>query len=139
MKTRKTLLAALTGALAIGAAAFAAMPAHADLPPPARRWKSEIPSCGCCGGWVKHMQAAGFTVKVHDIEDVQPVKTASGVPDALGSCHTAKVGGYVVEGHVPAKDVLRLLAEKPKATGLSAPECRRTRPAWIWGPASPTT
>lgn len=139
MKTSKTLLAALTGALAIGAAAFApVMPAHADPVAAGQEvevWKS--PSCGCCGGWVKHMQAAGFTVKVHDIEDVQPVKTASGVPDALGSCHTAKVGGYVVEGHVPATDVLRLLAEKPKATGLSAPGMPADAPGMDMGTGQP--
>lgn len=82
-------------------------------------WKS--PSCGCCGGWVDHMRAAGFTVKVHDVENMDIVKKVKGVPDALGSCHTALIGGYVVEGHVPAQDVRRLLAERPRAKGLSAP------------------
>ena len=82
-------------------------------------WKS--PSCGCCTGWVKHMQASGFEVKTHDVEDVDPVKRANGVPEPLHSCHTATIGGYVLEGHVPAADVRRLLAERPKATGLSVP------------------
>lgn len=122
MKIKKTILAAAAGALTLGAVAFA-VPAMTSTPAAAQQevevWKS--PSCGCCGGWVSHMRAAGFTVKVHEIEDVQPVKTASGVPDALGSCHTSKVGGYVVEGHVPARDIRRLLAEKPIAKGLAVP------------------
>jgi len=82
-------------------------------------WKSR--SCGCCTGWVKHMEAAGFTVKTHDVEDVDPVKQANGVPEPLHSCHTATVGGYVIEGHVPADDVKRLISEHPKAKGLSVP------------------
>ncbi len=82
-------------------------------------WKD--PSCGCCEGWVKHMQAAGFDASVQDVANLQAVKAAKGVPDALQSCHTATVGGYVIEGHVPAADVRRLLAERPRAKGLAAP------------------
>src|SRR4051794_26636720 len=82
-------------------------------------WKSK--SCGCCTGWVKHMEASGFEVKTHDVEDVDPVKRANGVPEPLHSCHTATVGGYVIEGHVPAEDVKRLISEHPKAKGLSVP------------------
>jgi hypothetical protein len=82
-------------------------------------WKS--PTCGCCGRWVKHMEAAGFQVEVTDIDNVEPIKTANGVPLTLASCHTALVGGYVVEGHVPASDVRRLLSEKPSILGLTAP------------------
>lgn len=82
-------------------------------------WKDA--TCGCCDGWVKHMKAAGFEATVHDVTDLQAVKAAHGVPDALQSCHTAVVDGYVVEGHVPAADVRRLLAERPRAKGLSAP------------------
>lgn len=67
------------------------------------------------------MQVAGFEVKVHEVEDVEPIKEAKGVPEPLESCHTAVVDGYVIEGHVPAADVKRLLAERPKAKGLSAP------------------
>ncbi len=80
-------------------------------------WKSE--SCGCCGGWVDHMREAGFTVEVHDVGDMQPIKQAKGVPDPLGSCHTAIVDGYVVEGHVPAADVRPRLAARPAANGLT--------------------
>lgn len=82
-------------------------------------WKS--PSCGCCGGWIDHMRAAGFSVVVHEVDDVTPIKIARGVADDLTSCHTAMVDGHVVEGHVPAEDVRRLLAEGPAGVGLAAP------------------
>jgi hypothetical protein len=75
-------------------------------------------SCGCCGAWVDHMRHAGFRVEVRDADDLEPVKTRLGIPYGKGSCHTAEVGGYFVEGHVPATDVRRLLAEKPDAKGL---------------------
>lgn len=79
------------------------------------------PNCGCCGAWVAHVKAAGFPVEVIEIADVAPLKVKLGVPDALTSCHTAEVGGYVVEGHVPAEAIKRLLAERPRATGLAVP------------------
>jgi hypothetical protein len=78
-------------------------------------------TCGCCKNWVEHMRHAGFTVVVHDTDDVQPVKDESGVPTALRSCHTALVGKYVIEGHVPAPDVRRLLRERPAVAGLAVP------------------
>ena len=78
-------------------------------------------SCGCCGIWVDHMRKAGFTVEVHDIDNLSPVKERVGLPYGMGSCHTAEVGGYFVEGHVPAVEVQRLLAEKPAAKGLAVP------------------
>ncbi|WP_048441024.1 DUF411 domain-containing protein [Caenimonas sp. SL110] len=79
------------------------------------------PECGCCGAWVDHLKASGFVVKVHETADTAPVRKRHGIPDALGSCHTAVVGGYGVEGHVPAADIKRLLLEKPSAAGLSVP------------------
>jgi len=79
------------------------------------------PSCGCCGKWVEHMKASGFPVVIHHTENVAAHKARLGVPPAMGSCHTAEVGGYLVEGHVPAADVKRLLAEKPRARGLVSP------------------
>jgi len=82
-------------------------------------WKT--PTCGCCGKWVRHMEAAGFRIESTDVDNVDPVKTANGLPLKLASCHTALVGGYVVEGHVPAADVRRLLREKPAILGLAAP------------------
>ena len=79
------------------------------------------PTCGCCGLWVEHMKAAGFQVKDEIIDDMSAIKQEYGVPAHLSSCHTAIVDGYVVEGHVPASDVMRLLAEKPNAIGVAAP------------------
>ena len=79
------------------------------------------PSCGCCAKWVDHMRDAGFEVKVNNTSDVYPIKQKYGLPRGMGSCHTAIVDGYVIEGHVPANDVQRLLAEKPIARGLAVP------------------
>ena len=78
-------------------------------------------TCGCCGAWVDHMRAAGFNVDVRDVDDLDSVKRRVGIPFGKGSCHTAEVGGYFVEGHVPALDIKRLLAEKPDAKGLVVP------------------
>lgn len=79
------------------------------------------PSCGCCGAWVEHVEAAGFTAVVRDVADVDRLKAELGVPEDLYSCHTAVIDGYVVEGHVPAVDVRRLLVERPAARGLAVP------------------
>lgn len=79
------------------------------------------PTCGCCALWADHMTAAGFPVETVDVGDMDDVKARLGVPNTLASCHTAVVGDYVVEGHVPAEDVKRLLAEQPEATGLAVP------------------
>lgn len=79
------------------------------------------PNCGCCGKWAEHMRTHGFKVKEVATTEMGQVKGEAGVPQALGSCHTAKVGGYVVEGHVPAADVRRMLTEKPAIAGISAP------------------
>jgi len=79
------------------------------------------PWCGCCEAWIDHLRANGFTVAVKEQEDLDPVKRAFGVPAAMESCHTAVVDGYVIEGHVPAADIKRLLAERPQARGLAVP------------------
>ena len=79
------------------------------------------PTCGCCSLWVDHLAASGFEVRAVDREDMAAVKDSLGVPNELGSCHTATVGDYVVEGHVPAEHVARLLAERPDARGLAVP------------------
>ena len=81
-------------------------------------WKD--PNCGCCQVWVEHLQASGFKVEVRDVGNTAARKRL-GMPEQLGSCHTATVGGYVIEGHVPAKDIQRLLKERPVALGLSVP------------------
>jgi hypothetical protein len=80
------------------------------------------PTCGCCEKWVEHLRAEGFTVRTTDVDDVTPIKRENGVAPELSSCHTAFVGGYVIEGHVPASDLKRLLREKPKIAGLAVPE-----------------
>ena len=82
-------------------------------------YKSE--SCGCCGDWVTHMERAGFKAEVHNVDNLNAIKTEVGLPPMMGSCHTARVGKYFVEGHVPAEDVKRLLAELPDAKGLAVP------------------
>jgi len=112
---RRQLLGAALAALA-GAAVAQTVPT--DKPPLLQVWKD--PNCGCCGDWVKHLQASGFLVQVIDTGNVAARKRL-GMPDQLGSCHTARVGGYVIEGHVPAADILRLLREKPNALGLAVP------------------
>ncbi|MDH5631669.1 MAG: DUF411 domain-containing protein [Gammaproteobacteria bacterium] len=78
-------------------------------------------TCGCCNKWVDHLERAGFTVKAHNVVDVVEYKIRHGVSPELGSCHTALVDGYVIEGHVPADDIKRLLKERPVATGLAVP------------------
>ena len=81
-------------------------------------WKD--PNCGCCKDWVAHLKQAGFSVKVYD-QGNDAARKRLGIPDALGSCHTGSVQGYALEGHVPAKDIRRLLREKPQAVGLAVP------------------
>jgi len=79
------------------------------------------PTCGCCKEWVSHLQENGFSVKVHDQHNMSPIKSELGVPLRLRSCHTAKVGDYVIEGHVPAQEISRLLKDKPQIDGLAVP------------------
>ena len=79
------------------------------------------PTCGCCSKWVDHLRDNGFVVKTTDLRDMRMVKSMSGVKPEHASCHTAKVDGYVIEGHVPAADIKRLLKERPAVTGLSVP------------------
>lgn len=81
----------------------------------------KTPTCGCCTKWIEHLQAAGFEVEARELESLTMVKASNGVPRPLASCHTALVGGYVIEGHVPAEDIRRLLAERPAVSGLAVP------------------
>ena len=75
------------------------------------------PNCGCCSGWVEHLRQAGFAVEVRDVTDINRVRARLGVPSDLAACHTAEASGYVIEGHVPASALPRLLKQKPKAKG----------------------
>ncbi|MBI5137725.1 MAG: DUF411 domain-containing protein [Nitrospirae bacterium] len=86
------------------------------------------PSCECCGDWITHLRAEGFTVTAIDLDDMDAVKAENGVLHSLASCHTALVGGYVIEGHVPAADIQRLLAERPPVRGLTAPGMPKKSP-----------
>lgn len=142
--TRRTMMrgaaqGALAAVLALGLGSMglpgmvrAAVPAGG---PAVEVWKAA--SCECCEGWVRHMRAAGFEVTVHTVDDVTPVKRMAGVPDDLASCHTARVGGYVLEGHVPADDVRRLLAERPQARGLAVPGMPQDAPGMDMGTGQP--
>ena len=105
-------------AVAVAAAMQASRNADAGLP---QMIVHKSASCGCCWLWVDHIRAAGFAVEVRNEDNLNPIKERVGVPVAKGSCHTAEVGGYFIEGHVPAEDVKRLLAEKPIAKGLVLP------------------
>lgn len=105
--------------IALALVLLSASTAFAQGAPKVEVFKSA--SCGCCGGWVEHLRQDGFQVTTHDVGDVPAERKKLGMPDRLGSCHSAKVAGYVIEGHVPAADIRRLLKEKPKALGLAVP------------------
>ena len=109
MTIRKSLFGVIAfTALSLGSAAHAAT---------MTMYKS--PSCGCCGKWVEHVEKHGFTVKTVPTADMQAVKQRLKVPNEVASCHTTVVGGYVIEGHVPAADIKRLLAQKPEVRGIA--------------------
>ncbi len=114
------LAAATLGALPALARAAAPITTSSTIPVPADMEVWKDPNCGCCKDWVAHMQTAGFRVGVHDMGNAA-IRQRLGLPARLGSCHTALVGGYVIEGHVPATDVRRLLREQPQALGLAVP------------------
>jgi hypothetical protein len=114
--TRRRLL----GALAAAPLAAALRTAHAQKSlPELHVYKS--PTCGCCKDWIKHLQAAGFKVSFTDVPDSRFYRAKLGMPAKFASCHTALVDGYVIEGHVPADDIKKLLRSRPEALGLAAP------------------
>ena len=115
---RSALQIALTGAVAFGAPWLAqARNSAGDIN--VTVWKT--PNCGCCKAWVTHLQKNGFAVVVNDVKDTAPIRVKLGMPEKMGSCHTATLGDYVLEGHVPAREIRQLLREKPKALGLAVP------------------
>ena len=114
MRRRHILSMVAAGAAVVGLPAVAA-----TAQPQVEVFKS--PYCECCGAWVEHMKAAGFDVKVTLVNDTTAARKRLGMPDKFGRCHTATVGGYVLEGHVPAVEVKKLLAAKPAAVGLAVP------------------
>lgn len=112
MKTFRTAIAATLFCLG-SAAALAAPDAVVDM------YKNA--NCGCCDKWAEHMERNGFKVRTHEVPDASEYRARAGMPAAHGSCHTAMVGGYAIEGHVPAADVKRLLRQRPKAIGIAVP------------------
>ena len=106
------------------------MPARAE-PPLIEVWKG--PACDCCKDWVKHLEANSFQVKTHDTGNTA-ARARLGMPVKYGACHTGQVAGYALEGHVPAREVLRLLTERPAAVGLAVPGVPRGSPG-MDGPA----
>jgi hypothetical protein len=133
----------LTAAL-VSAGALLARRAGATVPlgagaarPPLTVYKD--PSCGCCKAWIAHMEKSGFLVTAHDDADMDALKDHYGVPSGVRSCHTALVGNYVIEGHVPAADVDRLLKEQPKVAGLAVPGMVRGSPGMEGSMSKPYT
>ncbi|HEU5039848.1 MAG TPA: DUF411 domain-containing protein [Gemmatimonadales bacterium] len=119
MISRRTFV---SQAAALGGALMAGGSLHAlERAAPATLTVYKSKSCGCCAKWVDHVKAAGFATVVHDDEDMDTVKDSLGVPPGVRSCHTAQVDKYLLEGHVPAGDIQRLLKEKPKVAGLAVP------------------
>lgn len=119
-------LTSLLAVAAVAATSLAAVPARDADPVVITVYRSE--SCGCCKKWEDHMRKNGFTVTSVVQDDLSQIKAESGVTANLRSCHTAIVAGYVIEGHVPAEDVHRLLKEKPKVIGLTAPGMPQSSP-----------
>lgn len=117
---RPTRRQALAGILGLGLGLGATGLAHAATPRPllVEVWKD--PQCGCCKDWVHHLEASGFAVKVYETGNAA-MRARLGIAEKLGSCHTATVAGYALEGHVPAKEIRRLLRDKPPAIGLTVP------------------
>jgi len=118
--TRRAALQSALGAVA-ASAGIAFYPTSGPAAEAAEITVYKSSTCGCCGEWVKHLRANGFTVAVQETDNVAPIKAQAGIPAALESCHTALAGGYVIEGHVPAREIRRLLSEKPAARGLAVP------------------
>lgn len=111
----------LQTSIALAAGTLAGLAAATPARPVIEVWKT--PTCGCCKDWIRHLQAQGFEVKAHDVSNAtkNDYRRRLGLADSFGSCHTALVNGYVIEGHVPAREIQRLLKEKPRALGLAVP------------------
>jgi hypothetical protein len=121
--SRRAMLASLVKASAIGCGLAAVLPAIAGAGEARGITVYKDPSCGCCTKWVEHLRAAGLRPAVHDRSDMDALKDSLGVPASLRSCHTAVAGKYVIEGHVPAADISRLLSTAPKGVlGLAVPD-----------------
>ena len=129
-------VATLVSTAALCLTLTSAAPADAGAPMPVITVYKD-PSCGCCKNWIEHLLKHGFRVNAKDTPDLTSVKQTLGVPARLGACHTAVVGGYLVEGHVPAEDIARLLAKKPKVRGLAVPGMPMGSPGMEGGSRQP--
>lgn len=132
---RKTILIYSAAAMLIAGA----IGVSAQATPKATAVVYKTSSCGCCKLWVEHLKANGFTVEAKDVsaDEVRAVSKAAGLKDDDTSCHTAKIGGYIVEGHVPASDIQRLLKEKPAIAGIAAPGMPQGSPGMEQGSKEP--
>ncbi|HEY9516833.1 MAG TPA: DUF411 domain-containing protein [Gemmatimonadaceae bacterium] len=119
MVTRREWLRVALGGAAVAAATGTVPAFAAAVSTPITVYKD--PSCGCCTKWIDHLRAHGFAVTARDMDDMDEVKATFGVPGKLQSCHTATLGSYVVEGHVPADVIQKMLKERPKILGLAVP------------------
>lgn len=137
LTTRRSLLrlAAFT-VIPLAAVRFPGPASAANLPAVVM-WKD--PNCQCCEGWAQHMRQAGFPVIISQTYEMTTIKRLRGVPDDLISCHTALIDRYTIEGHVPAEDILRLIAEKPRAKGLASPGMPLAAPGMGGGKGDPYT
>jgi hypothetical protein len=118
-RSRRNFVQSALSLLSVAALAYPQLGQAAIQPEQVTVWKT--PTCGCCKDWVIHLRKEGFNVVTNDVSDTAPIRQKLGLPAKFGSCHTAQVGGYVIEGHVPAREVKRLLREKPVAVGLAVP------------------
>ena len=118
-KIHFALIPLLAIGVPLGAAGLSV--SESAAPPPIAITVYKTPQCGCCRTWVDHLRKNGFDVTTHDVDDISAIKTKLGVPSDLGSCHTAVAGSYVVEGHVAADEIQKLLATKPKIAGVAVP------------------
>lgn len=126
MKPIKTILAVSPAVLALGLTAFgmggiAHANGHSDLADHAAMHVIKSPTCGCCGAWVALARKEGYEIEVTDTRDVSTVKLGAGIPGDMWACHTAKIGGYVVEGHMPFEALEKLLTERPDIVGIAVP------------------
>ena len=135
--SKLTLAASAVAVLTLGLGVAAQQKAAAPALPKVTVYKTS--SCGCCRLWVDHLKTSGFDVQAMDVsaDDVRKVSKAAGLKDEATSCHTAKIGDYVVEGHVPAADIKRMLKEKPAIAGLSAPGMPQGSPGMEQGTKEP--
>ncbi len=129
MISRRTWLTRTGGAALLALAGRRSLAAAVLAKPTLIIYKD--PSCGCCGQWIDYVRANGFAAEVHNDTAMDAVKTRLGVPASMRSCHTAQIGGYLVEGHVPVADMQRMLKERPKIMGLATPGMPMSAPGML--------